>query len=188
MDPFFGEIRPFAFTFAPVDWAFCTGQTMSIQQFQVLYAVIGTKFGGNGTTTFNVPDLQGRMPIHRDNVNYLVGQTGGAGTVTLDTNHSLAHTHALQAGNVNGTQQLPGGGVTPATASLLAIAATASGLANTRQKPMYADPTSLTPMSPTALSAFGGGAGGAASAHDNNQPSLVLNFCIATNGEWPERP
>lgn len=185
-DPFYGEIRPFAFTFAPYNWAFCLGQSANIQQYNALYAVIGTQFGGDGVTTFKLPDLQGRTPIHRDNVTYAVGQANGTGTVTLTPSQCVAHTHALQAANVYATQMLPGGGATPPTASLLAQAfGGATGTPAIKLKPMYADPTAVTPMSPNAVSAYGSEA---ILPHDNNQPSLVLNFCIALYGEWPQRP
>lgn len=190
-DPYYGEIRPFAFSYPPQDWAQCNGQLMQIQQNTALYSVIGLSYGGDGKTTFGLPDLRGRVPVHRNGTSFPVGGAqgmGGAATVTITATTMGLHGHNLVAANVNGTQALPGNGDTPPLAtSMLAIAATVGGFSANRPKPMYADPTEQVEMASTAVG-YSCGSGGAALAHDNTQPSLALNFCICLYGNYPMRP
>src|SRR5690242_6243839 len=113
-DAYYGEIRMFAGNFAPMSWAFCDGQLLPIDQHESLYNLIGTTYGGDGQSTFALPDLRGRVPIHQgtDSANgtsFAIGETGGVETVTLTTSQIPVHTHALAATNAAGTQLNPGG-------------------------------------------------------------------------------
>lgn len=169
-EPFLGEIRLFSFNFPPSRWATCDGQVMNIAQNQALYALLGTTFGGNGTTTFNLPDLRGRTVIHI-NPNYTQGMPGGAETVALASASQLpAHTHALQVNSGAGTTNTPQGDVLAAvnTSGKLAFAATRA--------------TPPANLAAGTLSPAGGSAG-----HNNMQPTLTINYCIALSGVWPAR-
>lgn len=175
-DPFLGEIRLVGFTFAPAGWAFCNGQTLPISQNQALFALIGTVYGGNGTTTFNLPNLQGCVPIHAGQLaggaNYVLGQNGGVENVTLTTNQMPLHSHQVNGSSSVGTASSPAGNVWAQTVGTRqATAAT-----------IYAA-SAGSPMSSAALSANGGNA-----PHENRPPFLVLNFIIALQGIFPSRP
>jgi microcystin-dependent protein len=166
--PFIGEIRPFGFNFAPRNWAFCAGQLMSIAQNQALFALLGTTYGGNGTTTFALPDLRGRSPIHFGN-GYVQGQAAGVESVTLQANQLPAHAHAVMASADLALDATPSGNV---------MGAKPRGGVN-----VYAPGTNTTPLAATSTgpnTATGG-------AHDNMQPSLTLNFCICLFGIFPSR-
>src|SRR5271165_5323133 len=106
--PFVGEIRMFAGNFAPAGWAFCDGQLLSISQNETLFNLIGTTYGGDGQSTFALPNLQGRIPIHQGN-GFVLAQSGGTETVTLNLNQIPAHTHPPQAGAAGGTSNSPAG-------------------------------------------------------------------------------
>jgi len=162
-EPFLGEIRAIAFNFPPRGWAFCNGQILSIQQNQALFAILGTTYGGNGTTTFALPNLQGRVPIHMG-ASYTLGQTGGVQSVTLTTSQ-IGHGHNISASA--SADQLTAGGHFPG--------APPSG------NNIYA-PGSDTAMDPTMVSATGG-----SQPHNNLQPYLVLNYVIALQGIFPSR-
>lgn len=169
-EPFIGEIRLFGFNYAPQGWSTCDGQTLSISQNNALFALIGTTYGGNGTTNFMLPDFRGRTLLHA-NGTYLEGKPGGTETVALTATSQLpAHNHALMASSLPGGTNLPQGDV------LAAVADTG--------KSTYAaaKATPAATMAPGALSPAGGSAG-----HNNMQPSLTINFCIALTGLWPSR-
>jgi microcystin-dependent protein len=171
-EPFIGEIRSFSFSFAPVGWATCDGQSMVIQQNAALYALLGTTYGGNGAS-FNLPDLRGRTLLHRG-PGYPEGITGQAGTetVALTTNSQLpVHTHLLAVNSTAGNTNTPGNNV-------LAVVADAA-------KPAYAA-TKASPAAALAATAIASGGGSA--GHNNMQPSLVINYCIALTGYFPSRP
>ncbi|MDO3679362.1 phage tail protein [Paenibacillus ehimensis] len=163
-DPFLGEIRLFAFNFAPVGWAFCDGQLLSINQNQPLFSLLGTTYGGNGTTNFALPDLRGRVAIHRS-ASFAMGQTGGEITHTLTIPELPSHTHQAIGSSDAANSVLPDNGTWALADSL-----TYNQSAN-------------SPMSPAAISAVGGN-----QAHNNMQPFLVLNYCIALVGIFPPRP
>jgi microcystin-dependent protein len=166
--PFIAEIRIFPYNFAPRNWAFCNGQLLSIAQNTALFSLLGTNYGGNGITTFALPNFQGSGPVHAGQgpglSNYAVGEQGGAPTVTLLTTQIPQHSHAANAVSGPGNQQTPVGNV----------------WAGATQKP-YAT-TSNAQMNPGALQVSGG-----SQPHNNLPPYLVLNFCIALFGIFPSR-
>ncbi len=168
MDPYVGEIRMFGGNYAPVGWALCNGQLLSIANYIALFSLIGTTYGGDGISNFALPDLRSRIPIHKGNFEgtiYQIGQKVGEEVVTLDVQQIPAHTHALQAG-VNGEFNAPAGHVW----------ASWPGRQYTNAS------TGLQPLSPGALSASGLGR-----PHNNMPPFLVVNFIIALEGIYPSR-
>jgi microcystin-dependent protein len=169
-EPFIGEIRLFGINYAPQGWATCDGQLLNITQNQALYSLIGTTYGGNGTTNFNLPDFRGRTLLHA-NATYLEGKPGGAETVALTATSQLpAHNHALLANSTPGNSNVPQGNVLAAVAETTNFA-----YATTKASP-------AATMAAGALSPAGG-----SGAHNNVQPSLTINFCIALTGIWPSR-
>jgi microcystin-dependent protein len=167
--PYIGEIRPVGFNFAPSGWAQCNGQTLAISEYQALFALIGTTYGGDGQTTFNLPNLQSRIPFHMgsntmgDNV--IIGQISGTETVTLTTQQIPGHTHSLAANSGNGGQPGPAAGVW-AGSPLEQFSAQAPSKA----------------MSPNGIANAGG-----SQPHDNMPPYLVVNFIISLVGIFPSR-
>ena len=169
-DPFVAEIRIFGFSFAPKGWATCDGQLLPLAQNTALFSLVGTTYGGNGTSNFALPNLQGRAPMspgHNGETEHLLGESGGATVVTLQSSQLPNHTHAVSGSNGPANLQAP------ATDRVL-------GRANSN---VYLDtPASLVPMAPEALAPAGGGV-----PHNNMQPYLTLNFCIALQGAFPPR-
>ena len=165
-EPFIGEVRIWGVNYAPRDWAFCDGQLIAINQNQALYALYGTTFGGDGHTTFAVPDLRGRVPMHPE-LGVPQGVRAGVEDVTLLTSQMPAHTHALEASNT-----------AAASATPVDTVFAQGDAAN-----LYGDATgTLADLNAATIGTFGGG-----QAHDNVQPSLVLNFCLALTGLFPSR-
>lgn len=171
-EPFLGEIRLFSFDFAPTGWTTCDGQTMQVNQNQALYSLLGQTYGGNGSTTFKLPDLRGRTTLHRSGA-YVEGAAGGSETVALTATSQLpAHNHTLTANSAAGTTNSPQGNV-PATVQDA-----------TNTKFVY----SATKASPAATLAAGAlSQAGASAGHNNMQPSLTINYCIALTGYYPPR-
>jgi microcystin-dependent protein len=171
-DPFIGEIKMVGFNFAPSGWAFCDGQVMQIVQNTALYSLLGTTYGGNGQTTFSLPNLQGRAPLHRGTGPGLTprtqGQSGGATTVTLTTSTLATHAHAALGAS--------GGGVTDPTGN------TWGSLAGRNPPPAYQSGNPNVTMSTAVLDTAGQNA-----PHNNMQPYLAVNFVIATMGIYPVR-
>lgn len=163
-EPFIGEIRAMSFNFPPKGWAFCNGQELPINQNQALFSLLGTTFGGDGQTTFALPDLRGRVPIHAGS-GHVPGERAGEQSHTLSNAEMPAHTHVATATSATADTPVP-------TGNLLA---TASG-------EIYADPASLTPLNPGTI----GNAGGS-QPHQNMQPFLTITFCIALLGIFPSR-
>lgn len=163
--PYVGEIRMFAGNFAPSGWMFCEGQLLPISEYETLFNLIGTTYGGDGQSTFALPDLRGRLPMHFGN-SFTLAETGGAETVTLTTAQIPAHTHVLLATSSLATQQ----NVSP---NLLAEATLFNPYINTA-------PT--TAMSPNAVSSTGG-----SQPHDNLQPYLCVDFIISLFGIFPSQ-
>ncbi|UJR79685.1 phage tail protein [Sandaracinus amylolyticus] len=166
-EPFLSEIRIMAFNFAPRGWAQCNGQIVAINQNQALFALLGTYYGGDGITTFALPDLRGRVPLHSGN-GLNVGQRGGAAAHTLIMSELPAHTHALSARTEVATEFVPRAGAT---------------LATSRGQPAYS--TATSPLVPMAASAIA--TAGSSQPHENRQPHLALTFCIALQGIFPSR-
>jgi len=169
-DPFLGEIRVFGFDYPPQGWANCAGQLLSISQNTALFSILGTSFGGNGTTTFALPNLPGNVPVHVGVGPGLtprtLGEAGGTPEVTLDMGEMPAHSHAANCNSGPGTSYGPTNNV---------WASDAGGASE------YASAANVQ-MAANALAPAGGG-----QPHDNQQPYLVLNFCIALQGIYPPR-
>jgi len=183
VDNFVGEIRLLPFNWAPNGWVPCDGRLLNLQQNIALYSLIGTLYGGDGKTTFAVPDLRGRVPVHRNynnfsiNAQFQVGTKGGAEQVTLTQAQVPSHAHAVGAYNGVADQLLPGG-------NLLSVPQQGVVSGTTIQPPNIYDGvgTSLVTLDPQTVSISGSGAG-----HSNIQPYVTLNYCIATIGIYPSR-
>jgi microcystin-dependent protein len=163
-EPFLSEIRMVGFNFAPRGWAFCDGQILPINQNQSLYSLLGTTYGGDGRTSFALPDLRGRAPMHF-NGSYRLGQRGGGENVPITVAEIPQHDHSVSAADVDADAGGPAG-------NAFAISETF----------IYADPANLVPMNPNCVSTGPGG-----SPHNNMQPYLTINFCIALQGVFPSR-
>jgi microcystin-dependent protein len=174
-DPYLGEIRIFAGNFAPVNWAVCNGQLLSIAQNTALFSILGTYYGGDGRTTFGLPNFQGTVPMHQGTGNGLtprsIGDTGGETSVGLNTSQLAAHTHTLQ-----GTSTA-GGTTDPTNALPAEPAATREGGV------MYTPTGSPGAMNTAALAPTGGGG----VPHNNIQPTLPVTFIICLVGIYPPR-
>ena len=170
-DPFVGEIALVGFHFAPADWAFCDGSLLSIADYELLFSLIGTMYGGDGVNNFALPDLRGRVPIHVGQgpglSSYAQGQTGGAQQVTLTVAQVPAHTHAPMSKGATGDTTSPAGAV-PAGSST--------------GNPLYQTAAPNRAMLAGALGNTGGG-----QSHENRQPYLGLNYIIALFGIYPSR-
>jgi len=169
-DPFVAEIRMFGFNFAPVGWAACDGQLLPISQNTALFSLLGTNYGGNGVSTFGLPQLMGATPLGFGAGPGLsdrqLGELGGAETVTLSGAQVPAHGHGL-VGTAAATSTSPANAL---------FAPVANG------KPVYRQQGTLTSLAPSSVTAAGGG-----QAHENRPPSLALMFCIALQGIFPPR-
>ncbi len=163
-EPFLSEIRIMSFTFAPKGWALCNGQFLPINQNQALFSLLGTTYGGNGQTTFALPDLRGRTPIHVGS-GHTLGERGGAQAHTLSIAELPVHTHVLQASSQPASTSTPNTTVVPAQSVGASV---------------YASASAPGAMAPTAIGNVGG-----TQAHLNMQPYLTLSFCIALQGIFP---
>ena len=163
--PYVGEIRMFAGNFPPVGWMFCDGQLLPIAENEVLFQLIGTTYGGDGESTFALPNLQSRIPIHMGTGGegtYILGEAGGVESVTLTVQQIPAHTHPFLVANQAGTVVNPGGNMV------------AAGITVYRPQPATA------PMNAAAISPVGG-----SQPHDNIQPFLCINYIISLFGLFP---
>jgi microcystin-dependent protein len=178
-DQFVAEIRIFPFNFAPTGWATCDGQTMPISQNTALFSLLGTTYGGDGKSTFALPDLRGSAPMQPGQGSGLslrdLGQIGGSDSVTLLTTEIPVHTHTAQVSNATATLAAPAGNV-PARIAYSTGTQSGTGVA-------YSANTPTVQMAPQALSIAGG-----SQPHNNLQPYLTLTFCIALQGIFPQRP
>jgi microcystin-dependent protein len=165
-EPFLSEIKLVSFSFPPRGWAFCNGQLLPINQNQALFSLLGTTYGGDGRTTFALPDLRGRTPIHMGG-GFTLGQRAGEASHTLTITELPQHQHPVNATTATATTGIPSNSVTLATST--------GGNA-------YQAPQNLVAMDPTADSMVGSG-----QAHENQQPLLTLSFCIALQGIFPSR-
>ena len=170
-EPFLGEIRMFAGNFAPRGWALCNGQMLAISTNTALFSILGTTYGGNGTTTFGLPDLRSRVPVHAGQgaglSNYVLGEQTGVENVTLLQGQMPSHNHMVAA-NAAASATSPAGAV----------------LANDARNPsnIYAASGDGTTMNPQMIALSGG-----SQPHANLQPVLCVNFIIALNGIFPSR-
>jgi microcystin-dependent protein len=182
-DPFYGEIRAFAFTYAPMDWATCDGQVMPISQNPALASILGATYGGNGTTTFGLPNLQGRAPMNFGAgpglTSRSLGEVDGVATVPLGADNIPPHTHALNA-------------VSNSIANQTTVAGHYLSQGGNPGRVFQAvNSYQQSPSANTHLAADAVLPAGTAVApinHDNMQPYLPVLMCIALYGEWPEKP
>jgi microcystin-dependent protein len=172
-EPFIAEIRIFAGNFAPRGWAFCNGNLLPIAQNTALFSLLGTTYGGDGRSTFALPDLQGRAAMHPGRgpglTARLLGERGGVNTVTLSEAEMTDHTHAMQATTLPGQLNAPAPDRAPARSS--------GGFAYQTN-----DAANVVDMAPEAIDPVGGG-----QPHNNHQPALALNYIIALQGLYPPR-
>jgi microcystin-dependent protein len=162
--PYVGEIRMFGGNFPPAGWMFCSGQLISIAQNETLFQLIGTTYGGDGQSTFALPDLRGRIPIHQGN-NYVLAESGGVEQVTLAGSQIPQHTHSWRASSVAST------GLNNPQGAVLARASGAD---------VYTTDLVPVPLAPQMVSATGGN-----QPHNNIQPYLCVNFIISLFGIFP---
>ncbi len=169
-EPFIGEIRIFPYAFAPVGWAFCNGDLLQISQHTPLFSIIGTSYGGDGLIKFALPNMHDRVPLGADTSHHLLGSHGGASTVTLTEDQLPSHNHPMIATSEEADTHLCGRN-------------TMLGAVSGRGNKMYSNATDkLAPLSSRAMSSTGN-----TKPHENRQPFLVLNFCIALEGVYPQR-
>ncbi|MCW2855301.1 MAG: phage Tail Collar domain protein [Marmoricola sp.] len=161
-DPYVGEIRMFAGNFAPAGWFFCDGSLQAISEYETLFNLIGTTFGGDGQSTFALPDLRSRMSMHQGN-GYVLGEQGGAETVTLTTQTMPGHTHLPQASNSPATDPNPQGNVWASFSDA-----------------QYSDQSANTTLAPGAV-----GSNGGSQPHENRAPYVGISFIISAFGIFP---
>jgi|SRR5438105_1300266 len=162
-EPFLSEIRIFSFNFAPKGWALCNGQLLPINQNQALFSLLGTTYGGDGRVNFALPDLRGRVPTHMGS-GLTLGERAGEQAHTLSISELSTHTHTANASSTNGD--------TPFAANNVLAAALN----------VYTGASNLTTLNPTEITNVGG-----SQAHENMEPYLTLNFCIALQGIFPSQ-
>ena len=161
--PYIGEIRMFAGNFQPGGWMFCEGQLLPISEYETLFQLIGTTYGGDGQSTFALPNLSGRIPIHQGN-GFILAETGGAEEITLTVSQIAAHSHPMLANSQTATETIPSASTLPASPSPL----------------IYNNLTPYTAMAPQIVSSVGG-----SQPHNNFQPYLCVNFIISLFGLFP---
>ena len=162
-EPFLAEVRVFGFNFPPRGWAQCDGQILPINQNQSLYSLLGTTYGGDGRTSFALPELRGRTPIH-EGTGHSLGHKAGEETHQLSTSEIPTHQHTMKGSSSRGNNPMPTNNV---------LASVNNG---------YRDPGNLTGLRSGTVTNVGGG-----QAHENMQPFLAVNFCIALQGVFPSR-
>ena len=170
MNPFIGEIIMFGGNFAPRGWSLCDGQLLPISQWSALFSILGTTYGGDGRTTFGLPGMRGRVPVHAGNgpglSNYNLGARGGAETITLTTAQMPSHNHL---------ERLGGSGASPAGSGSLIGNITGATL-------LFNGTASVDTLASNAIANTGGG-----QPHENRQPYIAINFIIALQGTYPSR-
>jgi microcystin-dependent protein len=170
--PYIGEIRLFGFSRVPTGWMSCDGSLQSISQYDVLFALLGTTYGGDGQTTFALPDLRGQVPLHNGSgpglTPRVIGESGGSENVTLLSGQMPAHSHPFSATSLSATATAPG-----STVELGAIAGDTMYVTDLTG-------TTAVAMSPSSISATGG-----TQPHDNLMPTLTVQYCIASEGIFP---
>lgn len=161
--PYVGEIRMFAGNFAPAGWMFCEGQLLPISEYETLFQLIGTTYGGDGQSTFALPDLRGRIPVHQGS-GFILAETGGAEEITLTVSQIAAHSHPLLASTSVSTLTDPGGNVSAQTGTFDGYQTTGGA----------------SPMASQSISSVGG-----SQPHNNFQPYLCVDFIISLFGIFP---
>ncbi|HSV28688.1 MAG TPA: tail fiber protein [Candidatus Omnitrophota bacterium] len=183
MDAYIGEIRLFAGGYNPENWALCDGRQMTISQNQVLFSLIGTTYGGNGTTYFNLPDLRGRAPVGIGQGTGLtmrnLGNQWGAENVTLDSSNLPPHTHPFTVSTGAATNIAPNG-------ALLGAATTT--ISGTNYNVPYFDDGVSPVVTPVQMNSGSVSSAGYSQAHTNQQPYIVINYIICLVGTYPQRP
>lgn len=164
--PYVGEIRMFAGNFAPAGWMFCEGQLLPISENETLFNLIGTTYGGDGQSTFGLPDLRGRLPIHMGN-GFILAETGGAEQITLTVNQIPAHSHPMLANQNTGSGTNPQNNMLCQTSGAILI---------------YKEQPATVPLSPLAVGSTGG-----SQPHTNFQPYLCVDFIISLFGIFPSQ-
>jgi microcystin-dependent protein len=176
--PFVGQIISVGFSFTPLGWFPCDGRTVPISEYQPLYALLGTTYGGDGQSTFGLPNLNGRVPLGTGQgqglSNYVQGQVAGTESVTLLSGNTPPHTHTINFSATAAT------GISPKAASGTLAVGTDS---NTKLAGFYTDKPGTVPLRPGTITPFAGG-----QPHENRQQYLVLNYIIAWAGVFPTRP
>lgn len=192
-DCFVGEIRLFGGPYAPVGWQLCNGALLSIQSYPALYSLIGTTYGGDGQTTFAIPDFRGRLAVGQGQTappsgstssNFILGQSGGTETVSLTAAQNGPHTHTFNAVNIPATTTMPSGNMLAAVTP------------NGNTMGLYIDPTkpgTAQVADPNFVDFAGGAASGGSSRsagnpHDNMMPFQAINYIICLEGLYPDRP
>lgn len=163
--PYVGEIRMFAGNFAPAGWMFCEGQLLPISENETLFQLIGTTYGGDGESTFALPDLRGRIPIHQGN-GFILAETGGAEEITLTVNQIPAHSHAFLGSTSNATDKAPSN-LVPAASNIVGVFP-------------YGTDAPKSNLQPNSISPVGG-----SQPHTNFQPYLCVDFIISLFGIFP---
>jgi len=174
--PYMGQIQPYAFNFAPKNWAFCNGQVLPVAQNQALFSLLGTVYGGNGVTTFALPNLQSRVPMHQGRSDYgetfTPGEASGVEQITLNTTQMPMHNHLFMGTTADGAATLP------QTAGLMGKASGGSGDPDS----FYGPDSTLIPLNAQTIGMTGGN-----QAHTNLEPYLTINWCICLYGIFPSR-
>lgn len=172
MDYYLGQVQAFAFNFAPIGWAKCEGQLLPISQNQALFSLLGTTYGGDGRSTFALPDLRGRVPLNQGQgpglSNYLIGQSSGSETVTLTVSQMPAHNHLVTCSTNVGNVGSPANAI--------------PGAENVAGADIWSNAAPNATMNPQMIGASGG-----SQPHNNMQPYLAINWCIAMQGIFPAR-
>lgn len=184
MEPILGEVRIFAGNFAPVGWMLCNGQTVSISQYDALFTLLGTTYGGDGQTTFGLPDLRGRVLLNQGQAigspnNYPMGSSGGVESVTLLQTNLPAHNHTFLASMANGDSTLPAN-------NFLATPIDPTPAPNTKTITLYIPdtaPETVQALLPSAIVPAGGN-----QPHENRMPFVTINYIIAMEGIYPSFP
>ena len=178
-EPYIGEIRIFPYSFAPVGWLYCDGQTVLIREFNALFAVIGTFYGGNGNSNFALPNLQGRIPLGCGTApgqdSYQVGMTSGSERIIVSAGELPVHSHSLQAKDGNGNSESNEN-------KFLSGMNRKQGPKSVNMNAYISAASPLSAMAPGSLASVGG-----SQSHENRQPFLTVPFCIATEGLFPVR-
>ncbi|MBV8737688.1 MAG: phage tail protein [Alphaproteobacteria bacterium] len=179
MEQFIGQISLFGCNFAPQGWALCQGQILPIAQNTALFSLLGTNFGGTGTSNFVLPDLRGRAPVGfgqgPEGSSYTIGQTGGAETAAIDPSNYPTHSHPLFAAASAAAENTPSG--------LIEAEGQTVGRGGSVTLALYSGSGTTTALTPASLTTAAGGS----QPHNNLQPYLTLNFCIALQGIFPSR-